>query len=365
MPALDGLRGLAILSVFFYHYAGGVDQHPTSILLKTMYSVTRFGWAGVDLFFVLSGFLITGILYDTRNDSGYFSKFYARRSLRIFPIYYLYVAVVAVIGILVGVHWRAASASFLLYMGYPIALVWPDIIPATVYIRITHLWSLCMEEQFYLIWPWLIAALGTPRRILRTCGVLVCLALALRILIWSTGWLGPAWGYSFLPFRMDSLALGAALAILIRGPHTARLANAAPIVFASAASGVLALCIATGTTDHNSAGIGTVGFTLIALASGSLLVLGVLERGIVRRVFSVGALRTLGRYSYGLYLYHFPLAILLDPTKPSLGHLLHSEVFGKVAFVLVSLAINLAVAWASFRFIESPIMNLKNRFRYG
>ncbi len=104
MPALDGLRGLAILSVFLYHYAGGIQQHPTNILLKAMYSVTGLGWAGVDLFFVLSGFLITGILFDTQSDPGYFRKFYARRSLRIFPIYYLFLFVTAIVG---TSRWRA------------------------------------------------------------------------------------------------------------------------------------------------------------------------------------------------------------------------------------------------------------------
>ena len=365
MPALDGLRGLAILSVFLYHYAGGTDHHPDSVLLKGMYSITRFGWAGVDLFFVLSGFLITGILYDTRNDSGYLRKFYARRSLRIFPVYYLFLAIVVIVGALVGVRWRFAQTSFLLYVGYPCALVWPHLIPATSYLRITHLWSLCMEEQFYLVWPLLIGALGTPRRILCACGFLMCVALTLRILVWGAGWLNPVWAYTFLPFRMDSLVLGAALAVLLRGQHTTRLAKAAPIVLACSVAGLFAVCMAARTTEHDSPEIGTVGFTLIALASGSLLVLAVLKQGIVRKIFSANALRTLGKYSYGLYLYHFPLAVLLDPAKPPLVHLLHSEVFGKMLFVMLSLAINFGVAWSSFRFIESPIMNLKNRFKYA
>jgi len=371
MPALDGLRGLAILSVFLYHYAGGIEHHPKGVLLKAMYSVTQFGWAGVDLFFVLSGFLITGILYDTQNDPGYYKKFYARRSLRIFPIYYLYIAIVAVLGIAVGVHWRAPHATFLLYVGFPAALIWPDLIPASAYIRVTHLWSLCMEEQFYLVWPWLIAALGTPRRILRTCGVVIVVALVLRIAVWEShwvwggGWLNPSWAYTFLPFRMDSLALGATLAVLIRGRRTEMLAKAAPFVLGLAAAGLLTVFVTGGTTDHEGAGIGTVGFSLIALASGSLLVLAVLRHGMVYKLFSQQALRTLGKYSYGLYLYHFPLAVLLDPMKPPLGHLLHSEIVAKVLFVVISLGINLAVAWVSFRFIESPIMNLKDKFKYA
>ena len=355
MPALDGLRGLAILSVFLYHYAGGIQQHPTNILLKAMYSVTGLGWAGVDLFFVLSGFLITGILFDTQSDPGYFRKFYARRSLRIFPIYYLFLFFTAIVGTFVGVRWTAGHLSFLLYAGFPASLVWPSLIPASSYIRITHLWSLCMEEQFYLVWPALIAALVTPRRILRTCCVLMCVALALRILVWGTGWLNPGWAYTFLPFRMDSLALGAALAILVRGQYTDRLAKAAPTVLACASAGLVAVLIASRGTEHDAPLIGTIGFTLIALVSGSLLLLGVLNRGIVRNIFSTPALRTLGKYSYGLYLYHFPLAVLLDRIKPPLGHALHSEVLGKIVFVIVALAINLAVAWASFQLIEYPL----------
>jgi peptidoglycan/LPS O-acetylase OafA/YrhL len=367
MPALDGLRGLAILSVFLYHYAGGTgtDHHSTGLLLRAMYGVTQFGWAGVDLFFVLSGFLITGILFDTQNDPAYYGKFYARRSLRIFPIYYLFLAIMTGIGVAIGVHWRAGDGWFLLYAGFPAALVKPEIIPQSAYIRITHLWSLCMEEQFYLVWPWLIAKLAAPKRILWMCVALMCGALTLRILVWGAGWLSAGWAYTFLPFRMDSLALGAALAILIRGKHTDTLAKAAPYVLGVASAGLVAVFAASRTTDHEGRWIDTIGFTTIAFASAGLLVLVVLRRGAVYKLFSTQALRTVGKYSYGLYLYHFPLAVLLDPIKPILQSLFHAEVPAKLLFVIFSLAANLGVAWASFVFIESPIMLLKRRFQYS
>src|SRR5262245_25426509 len=106
VPALDGIRGWAILAVFLFHYAGRLPG-------------AAVGWAGVDLFFVLSGFLITGILLDTKDDPAYYRTFYARRSLRIFPIYYLFIA--ACLLLVPFAVWQPAHAWFLVYLGYPAA----------------------------------------------------------------------------------------------------------------------------------------------------------------------------------------------------------------------------------------------------
>ncbi len=176
IPALDGLRGLAILAVFFHHYgAGGIDSSAAAV--RWIATVCGLGWSGVDLFFVLSGFLITGILYDTRNDPAYYRKFYARRTLRIFPIYYLFAAIALLIVPLSA--WHKGDIFFLVYLGYPAALTWPALV--SVLIRITHLWSLSVEEQFYMLWPWLICRLRTPSRILILRAAAIVASLVLRI----------------------------------------------------------------------------------------------------------------------------------------------------------------------------------------
>ncbi len=340
IPALDGLRGIAILLVFAYHYGAGGVRSP-STLVRLLGSICEFGWSGVDLFFVLSGFLITGILYDTRPDPAYYKNFYARRALRIFPLYYLF----AVILFLVGDYWSPGHISFLFYVGYPAAFIWPTLIDVPV--RITHLWSLSLEEQFYGAWPWLIA---NVRRPLKLCLVAIISAPLLRCLVMAAGW-NPDWAYGFLLCRMDSLAVGAAIALLARAGWEARLNQWAPVAIIAGCGGLIAIFALRHTAGHQDTAMSTAGFSLTALTYGGLLVLSFTT---LRRLFSLSILQMFGRYSYGLYLFHFPLTSVMEPMKPHLS----------VLYAPFCLLVNLAVASASFHLFEQPIMGFKNRFRY-
>lgn len=205
IPALDGLRGFAILAVFAFHYGYGGNQSSVA-LVKGISAVFGLGRSGVDLFFVLSGFLITGILFDTRTDDGYYKKFYARRILRIFPIYYLLAAVLFILGTLRGFHWTAGHLWFLVYFGYPAALFWPGLVQASSWLRITHLWSLSVEEQFYFVWPGLIRKLASKRNILFFCLGMFVASLLTRMAF--VGWVNTDWANTFLFCRMDALAVG-------------------------------------------------------------------------------------------------------------------------------------------------------------
>jgi peptidoglycan/LPS O-acetylase OafA/YrhL len=345
IPALDGLRGVAILAVFFHHYTVN-SIHNSSVAANLITAACGLGWSGVDLFFVLSGFLITGILYDTRDDPHYYRTFYARRTLRIFPIYYLFIAI-ALLALSFGV-WHPGHLLFLIYLGYPAALVWPALV--NVPLRITHLWSLSAEEQFYMLWPWLMRKLRTPKNVLRLCGFLGIAALLARIAF-------PSWAYASLPCRIDDLAMGAALAVLVRGNLDEACRKWAPFLLAASATVVVLICAFRHTTDHNDRAISTVGFSALAIAYGSLLLLSL---GPLSQLFSIRVLRIFGKYSYGMYLYHFPLSAVLEHVKPVFTNHLGAP----FSYVLFCLAANLGVAALSFHFFEQPILRLKKRFVY-
>jgi peptidoglycan/LPS O-acetylase OafA/YrhL len=330
LPALDGLRGIAILMVFAYHYRGSIGIR-----------VFNFGWSGVDLFFVLSGFLITGILYDTRSDPGYYKKFYARRALRIFPVFYLFAAIMFT----AGSHWKLIDLSLLFYVGWPVELIWPGM-AATVF-PIYHLWSLSVEEQFYLFWPLLMAKVRKP---MSFCVVLFAAALLLRTLIVICG-IDGSWAYCFLPCRMDGLAVGAMIALLWRSPWKDRLRDYAIPGFALASFALLALLGVRHTVHQSDPLVETAGFSLIALTYGGLLILALAHP----KLFDPAILRIFGKYSYGMYLFHLPLITVFEPLKSTLH-------FAYVPFCLLA---NLAVAAVSFHFFEEPILRLKNKFGYG
>jgi peptidoglycan/LPS O-acetylase OafA/YrhL len=365
LPALDGLRGMAILAVFFYHYAGGLPDRVPSGPLHLLGMVFAFGWSGVDLFFVLSGFLITGILYDTQHDPGYYRKFYVRRVLRIFPPFYFLAFIYLVLTPLVGAHWRWIHLSYLFYLGFPFALIWPTLMQISPLVLTAHLWSLCAEEQFYLIWPWMVARLRNTAAILRGCLVAGILAVLFRIAIWWSHWLSIGWTHDFLVSRMDTLALGAAIAILVRGPLQRRMLKWAPWTFLLAAGGVVAMCAVRHTVNHFDALIATIGFSVIALAYGAMLVLALRPGSWVEWVLSLKLLRIFGKYSYGMYLYDLPLTVVLSPRREFFIARTHSYAAGSIFFLVFCLVLNLLVAGASFHLLESPIMRLKSRFKYA
>jgi peptidoglycan/LPS O-acetylase OafA/YrhL len=150
-PALDGIRALAVTMVFIAHFGGG--SHGGKVL-QLVNEIRQRCWTGVDLFFVLSGFLITGILFDTRNDSHFFKRFFARRSVRIFPVFYLVFTILLLLTPIFQYQWRWLHLTFLVYLGnlfgnYDFSLY--ELLSAnhpTAKVSLGHLWSLCVEEQF-------------------------------------------------------------------------------------------------------------------------------------------------------------------------------------------------------------------------
>jgi peptidoglycan/LPS O-acetylase OafA/YrhL len=217
LPGLDGMRGLAILLVLLFHFVGNTVA--TNWIERAIVGVSNYGSYGVELFFVLSGFLITGILYDARNKPHYFRNFYMRRLLRIFPLYYGVLALVFFIAPLIPLL-RGPMLNYLVDRQS-----WAWLYAVNIYIAkqgdwsfsyLEHFWSLAIEEHFYLFWPLVVFLLATrPRTLIAVslgtalCAMLARLTGSLMGLSWWTT-------YVLTPFRLDGLALGAFLAVTAR-----------------------------------------------------------------------------------------------------------------------------------------------------
>lgn len=339
---------MAILLVVLHH-AAQFTPAPTSPALRTVYDAVLAGWMGVDVFFVLSGFLITGILLDARGDGqrppvGYFRSFYARRVLRIFPLYYLFV------GAILLFHPTATShGTWWLWLFLTNVLVsrygWDAAPPAT-----GHLWSLAVEEQFYLIWPALIATL--PRRVFRTTAItLVFAAPALRAILWAVGESRGAYVLT-LP-RADALALGACVAFLVRDRR--RYIETAWIVAGIALAGLVFLLAYDRLATQYSLWALLGGSDCVALLTAAAIYLVVVAPGALRWL-SNPALVSLGAYSYAIYLIHVPMrhAISTWVTAHASGTI---PVFLGIATGL--LVCSWCAAWVLWRVIERPALSLK------
>ena len=366
-PALDGVRALAILLVFADHFGGGAHG---GRVLQMINIVRQRGWVGVDLFFVLSGFLITGILFDTRSDSHFFKRFFARRSLRIFPVFYLTAVVLLLLTPIFHYQWRAKQAFFLLYIGNffgnaDFSLY--DVVSPThpgAKIMIGHLWSLCVEEQFYLLWPLAVWLVRDRIKLLWAALGLSALALALRVVTVSllSNQQAEGWIIRTLPFRMDALLLGGAMALLLRGPHADRWQRRAKGVFLVSLAlliGLMALSPA-----YDSPWLLTVGLTLIALASAGLIGTALRHGGPAYRVFHLAPMRVLGRYSYGFYIFHMLFGWAWIQFLIFAGSVLHSIALAGIAELSAAFLTTFLVSKLSYDLFESRFLRWKRRFEY-
>jgi peptidoglycan/LPS O-acetylase OafA/YrhL len=381
LSTLDGLRGLAILLVMQYHFwglsFGLTGWNPSNPLDRFVARLFGVGWSGVDLFFVLSGFLITGILLDAKGSAFYFRNFYARRFLRIFPLYYGFLAFALLVlpnfdrlanpaGVLALHHTQFWFWSYTSNIGAAIKAAHTNI-P----LQYSQFWSLAVEEQFYLLWPLLLLLLNR-RAMTILCAVLVVSALVLRIVLvqpMSAPLVTIAAPHNMLPARMDTLALGALLALGLRNGGLARFRPHAKVICAASLVVLIALFIKEGGLSALNSHIQTFGFTALALlfASTVLLVLTSRPASMPYRMFAHPVLRGLGRYSYAIYVFH--LLIAFDMTAEfARGDLLRtvygSQIPADIVFSTCCTTISVGAAWLSWHLFESQILKLKRFVPY-
>lgn len=338
LPELDGLRGLAILAVVLYHC------HPR-LEGTWIYGASLWGWAGVILFFVLSGFLITSILLTTRDKPGYFHNFHARRVLRIWPVYILLLAIVYLnapwfIGPSVWIAIKTAPwLAYLFCVQNLFHLALPPAIGPT--------WALAIEEQYYFAWAPLVRLLRKPWMLTAALAFTLVASPALRHA--NLHWMTP----TNTLIHLDGIAWGSLLAV---GIHTLRLSRSAWtwMGLGGFALGFLAAgTVAGGTAYLDSAlAVGFAGMVLALIASTGV-------RSPVNAVLRSGPLAFYGRISYGLYMMHISIFVFLGSFDVAMNRY---GMAGNLAIVAMRLAVSTVVAAALWYGFESQILKLKKYF---
>ena len=341
IPALDGLRGIAVSLVVFYHchpkLGGGWLSH-----------FAEYGWAGVNLFFVLSGFLITGIIIEGREDAHFFRNFYARRALRIWPVYVLLLLLNYILVPCLLEHnpyhaWQITSTApwlyYVLFVQNLFALALPGPIGPT--------WSLAIEEQFYLAW----APIGR-RLSLRHLAIALATVFAVSpaIRACNTGLLTP----THTLIHLDGLAIGSLIAVLLRMDIFSRPAWR-KLGMAGIALGLfgVGLMLYRGTAFAD---------TFLALGFGGMLIAAIVPEpgsSLYARLLCLWPLKSIGTVSYGLYMTHILIFTVIGSFEL---RMLRYGAWGNLAVVVTRIVLSLgfaALLWVGF---EKPILRLKRRF---
>ena len=358
MPALDGLRGIAVLLVIVDHICASIAVEFG--LDNKFLKLVHLGWSGVDLFFVLSGFLITGILFDAKPGPDYFKNFYARRALRIFPLYYLVLVLFLVLTPVftsLGLNARENPAWLFAYGTNFVMAATGD----KAFGALDHFWSLAVEEHFYFVWPAVVFFFRRKTVMAIAVGAIV-VAFTARVVALGFPAANDLAVYVATPMRMDALAAGAFIALAARGPGgIGALVKPAFAIGAAAFTAFALLLLLRDTPNALDPGLSTFGYSLLWAFYGSVLVLSLKWRPL-NTFMNAPVLRWFGKYSYGMYVWH-PIVFLI---------VLHADFvrawrgpptpLNATITVVIALALMLAVTLASWHLWEKQFLKLKVRF---
>lgn len=371
LPGLDGLRGVAILLVMVFHLA---QMKPVSRIDPIFYKFTSYGWSGVDLFFVLSGFLITGILIDSKGSEHYFRNFYARRALRILPLYYGFFAALLFLVPLVGGPDAAKDARVLYenqWWVWTHAVNWLTALTGDFHtatpLSVGGWWSLSIEEQFYLLFP-AVVLLVPNRKLLRVCLALIAASIIIRFAMAAAG---ASWTaiYSVTFARMDGIAMGAAIAAIARSEKGLdAVKSRSPLVALLAVAGLVAIDLLSGTAyDMGGSFKLAVQCTLFAWLWGALLVgtLVATEGSLLQRLTRLSILRLFGKLSFGLYLFHMNMNPIFTKIgfNSDYGRTVKGSTLPWQALYLgAAISASLVCAYLSWHLYEKRFLRLKSFF---
>lgn len=342
---LDGLRGVAVLMTVFLHYVarGGFVSPPSFAPLARL--LDSF-WSGVDIFFVLSGFLIGGIILDNGRAQNFWQAFYVRRALRILPVALLAIAFsYALLPALPPSVLAKVSVPPYAYLLF-INNFWTSA-GGVAYPALGPMWSLAIEQQYYLIAP-AFMLFAAPR--IRNIALLAIVLISPLLRIWHPGFSG----WDFTLFRLDGFAAGMLVAVLVRDPRFAQPGVRSRKTIRIVAATLVAAAAAFGTSTVKEKV--ALGVSLNSLATAGAIVYLHFNRGSsLSAALSWRGLVTMGKYSYFIYLMHVPLLVLmlLLPAVPWVWK------------PVLAFGACLPAAAASWRFIESPLMRLAKRCTYA
>jgi peptidoglycan/LPS O-acetylase OafA/YrhL len=382
VPALDGLRGLAVLCVMLFHFGTASGFQADTYAAKKIIGFFCNLWSGVDIFFALSGFLITGILLREKQEPGYFTRFYMRRSLRIFPLYFASLIVIFVL--LPALHLQALDNPGIHLVQDAQAWMWAysQDFAITYYnhdffdpdpLWVGHFWSLGVEEHFYFVWP-LIVYLCARRGLLLTSALLIVGAPIVRFTMMHYD-MDPAAVYTFTLSRMDQFAIGGLLALFVREREPAQLLRWARWAAGATVLYLLVCVIGLKRTFYwsNLEAIG-FGFSFLALGGTALIVFAISpQHTAIKGGLELGWLRFLGKYSYGAYVLHTPLQYAfmqlfgphrIEALAAPLGHAA-AQLIGLLGFVSLAIAFTMLLALVVYRFVEMPFNRLKRHYEYA